>query len=344
MGECFISRRGGEVNKLPILNAAYPQDVTIVASPSASVSCYISIEEHGKPSEYTYQWYLNGAAISDATGTSYTIPAKSNNIGTYKVFCDVKNKAGTVTSRVATIVVKSVIPSSFTYSGGNAQLSQESDYAWTLTCYSSGTLNLPSDSKVDIFLVGGGGGGYAGGNSSAGGGGGKTRTVKGLNVKGGTSYPIIVGAGGAAGVNGDGYAGGNSSAFGYAISGGGGGDNNIGGSGGSGGGGGALGNGGSNGSNGTAGSGTAGSGQRTTTRAFGESNTTLYAGGGGGGGSVNDHSGGSGGAGGGGNGGWGYGHSGTNGGANTGGGGGGGSYKANAGSGGSGIVIIRSAR
>ena len=54
MGECFISRRGGEAYKLPILDANYPQDISVVASTNGSVSFSTIISEHGKPSEYTY--------------------------------------------------------------------------------------------------------------------------------------------------------------------------------------------------------------------------------------------------------------------------------------------------
>ena len=105
--------------------------------------------------------------------------------------------------------------------------------------------------------------------------------------------------------------------------------------------------------------GTIGVGQGYTTREFGESTGTLYAGGGGGGAGC-EQTGresstyGSGGAGGGGAGGGSTGGScasmstttlkGKNGSANTGGGGGGGAYNNSAGNGGSGIIVIRNAR
>lgn len=73
MGECLISRRGGEAYKLPILNASYPKDVTAIASANGTASFSIAIEEHGKPTDYTYQWYVNGKAVSGAINANYTM-------------------------------------------------------------------------------------------------------------------------------------------------------------------------------------------------------------------------------------------------------------------------------
>lgn len=112
----------------------------------------------------------------------------------------------------------------------------------------------------------------------------------------------------------------------------------------------AAGAGGSNGGNGGAGFHGAGVGQGTTTKAFGESSGTVYAGGGGGGGIMNNAGGtstpgGTGGPNGGGSGNISNGNNGT---ANTGGGGGGGGAKFGigadsygGGSGGSGVILIR---
>ena len=88
--------------------------------------------------------------------------------------------------------------------------------------------------------------------------------------------------------------------------------------------------------------GSPGKGQGTTTREFGESTGTLYAGGGGAGGNGSAQA--KGGSGGGGNGAW-NGNPQTSGAANTGGGGGGMYYGlTNVGKGGSGIVVIRNHR
>lgn len=218
---------------------------------------------------------------------------------------------------------------------------------------SSGIFTVPAGvHSIQVFVVGGGGGGGhaksdagagVGYTKSGGGGGGGYTKYGTYNVTPGTQYAVVIGAGGAGDSNGG------TSSFGSLLSASGGGGAVIekGGNGGSGGGGGYYSYrapdgssneykataGGSNGSDGGYSAGeTAGKGQGTTTRAFGETSGTLYAGGGGGGGDgIN-----SGGAGGGGNGG--NNSAPTAGTANTGGGGGGGSTGA---SGGSGIVIVR---
>jgi len=173
------------------------------------------------------------------------------------------------------------------------------------TYTSSGTFTVPDGvSKIDIFCVGGGGGGYgsrylANQASGSGGGGGYTATKLGYAVTPGAKIGVTVGAGGrggAAGSNSNGASGGSSS-FGSIISASGGtgagsAGSYRGGNGGSGGGAGQFTdngtnkkgcNGGSNGGNGTAGHAAGGSGQGKTTRAFGDSSGTLYAGGGAGG-------------------------------------------------------------
>lgn len=227
---------------------------------------------------------------------------------------------------------------------------------------SSGVFTVPANVyNISVFCVGGGGSGGKSSNrypcNAGGGGGGYTNTGT-FNVNPGQQLSITIGAGGnlsnggTTSVNGllsasGGYAG-------YVAGGG---------SGGSGGGaGGGRRAGGSDGNNGegfASGNFTWGVGQGRTTRAFGESSNTLYAGGGGGGYAPNGSTteiGGSGGAGGGGIGafaedgpGW---FAATPGGAGTGGGGGGGCYNEHSddtryywtapyASGGSGIIIIR---
>lgn len=216
------------------------------------------------------------------------------------------------------------------------------------TFTSGGTYTIPSGyTKIDIFCVGGGGGGCSSSTRTpgGGGGGGYTKTVTGISVSAGQALTITVGAGSTG-------TGGTSSVVRsgttLCTASGGGRANTYGGKGGSGGGSGGEdastgGNGGSNGSDGHQSSAgyTVGKGQGTTTRAFGSSSGTLYAGGGAGGGTS---AGGKGGTGGGGNGGTGR-SNGSNGSANTGGGGGGagtlGAWSGNGGSGGSGIVLIK---
>lgn len=225
------------------------------------------------------------------------------------------------------------------------------------TFTSSGIFTVPDGVRfIDVFLIGGGSGGsgvYSG--RCGGGGSGYTKTVKDIPASPGQQFAVTIGAGGSGGIGGTSTGAtkptlpgnGGATSFGeYSI---GGGTrspdaSNGSGNGGSGGGWDAVGY-----SDGAGGSGGAnGKGQGTTTRAFGESTNTLYAGGGGGaicsGSAHNAHAGG---AGGGGSGGYRY-KSGmvyaSAGGANTGGGGGGCawvSFSLGAGAGGSGICIVR---
>lgn len=226
---------------------------------------------------------------------------------------------------------------------------------------------------IQIFAVGGGGGGGYGGNTAGGGGGGYAGTSGNINVTPGTSYTATIGGGGSAGTSSSNAGGtGGTTSLGSLFSKGGGQGAQFyqanergyvgyhsGGNGGSGGGakpvtsdgssyqdGGA--NGGSDGGHGgnsqynnTPRYYIGGTGQGSTTKAWG--NGTLYAGGGGGGGHTASHGPGSGGSGGGGTGAY-SGAAGSNGSANTGGGGGGGwcgSTKTNGGKGGSGIMLIK---
>lgn len=227
---------------------------------------------------------------------------------------------------------------------------------------SSGVFTVPENiRKLNVFIVGGGGPGRAG--QSGGGGGGYTATEK-LNVQPLDEIIVSIGSGGGATYTSSGFNytnGSSTSVGGISVSGGYAGSSERGGNGGSGGGGGgyakAGGSGGSDGGNGgdsqkaittltniTGWTDTfGGTGQGTTTRAFGESDGTLYAGGGGGYGTFGKAPGG---AGGGGGGGWETTYTGTRdtwasdkGTPNTGGGGGGGITYAIGG--GSGIAIIR---
>ena len=227
---------------------------------------------------------------------------------------------------------------------------------------SSGSLTLDKGT-YDFFLVGGGGAGancaVVAGRGGSGGGGGYTTTVPRVTVAAEQTWTAVIGAGGAEQAwssTADGYSGGATSlSYGssnYTAAGGEGGTNKSSskGKGGSGGGAGTTtgdaGAGGSDGSNGGAGvyGYSAGTGQGSTTRAFGEPGGTLYAGGGGGGGGYGSNRGEA--AGGAGGGAWTYG----NGEANTGGGGGGGNAPwvndnqedgNPGGGGGSGIIIVR---
>lgn len=223
---------------------------------------------------------------------------------------------------------------------------------------SSGMFTVPDGVRfIDVFLVGGGSGGsgvYSG--RCGGGGSGYTKTFKDIPTSPGQQFAVTIGAGGSGGIGGTSTGAtkptlpgnGGTTSFGEYSIGGGTRSPNASNGAGSGGSGGGWDDPGFSDGGGGAGTGADGAGQGTTTRAFGESTNTLYAGGGGGaicsGSAHNAHAGG---AGGGGAGGYRY-KSGmvyaSAGGANTGGGGGGCawvSFSLGAGSGGSGLVIVR---
>ena len=230
MGECLIVRRGGESYELPVLSASYPRDVTVTAAAGASASFSISITTPGRPAEYTYQWYRNGAAVSGGTAASLTLTGLTA-ATTYSVYCKVTNKAGSVNSRTATLTVRSYLPA-YTYTGSH-QLLDDGNFNWRLKLLTSGTLTFShlgsaAGKGAQAFLVGGGGGG-----SWSGGGGGYTRTSV-VSLTANSGVAVVIGAGGAA--SGDG---GTTSAFGVTAAGGkAGGYRDAGGDGGSGGGGG----------------------------------------------------------------------------------------------------------
>lgn len=248
------------------------------------------------------------------------------------------------------------------------------------TFTASGSYTIPTGyTKADLFVVGGGGKAWSGGHGafgSGGAGGGRTATKIGLAISSGQKATVTIGAGGTTG-NSTGPSGGTTSiifpnftlqALGGETQTDG---STSGGSGGSGGGGASYfryghqynpgGTGGSNGGNGANVVGNyettyGGKGQGKTTRAWGSSSGTLYAGGGGGSGgcsgaySTSFSNGGPGGAGGGGRGGNGNGYNkrgedGVAGTANTGGGGGGGGSgdgsSGAGGNGGSGIALLK---
>ena len=88
----------GPFNKTPVLDAAYPQDVSVNVGDSATFR--VIVAQDGKPPEYTYQWYYDGAAVDGETADTYTREAEA---GSHSVYCLVTNKAGSVVSRTATL-------------------------------------------------------------------------------------------------------------------------------------------------------------------------------------------------------------------------------------------------
>jgi hypothetical protein len=112
-----------------------PQSQTVAAASSVT----FSVVATGIPAP-TYQWQLNGAAITGATGTSFTIQQASFGVGSYTVV--VTNSLGSVTSNAAVLAVfgAPVItsqPSSVTVSPGQSvtfsvTASGASTYQWQL--------------------------------------------------------------------------------------------------------------------------------------------------------------------------------------------------------------------
>lgn len=222
MGECLISRRGGEAYKLPILNPSYPQDITAKASATGTVSFSVAISEDGKPAEYTYQWYVNGSAVSGATGKSYVRNVSA--VGVFTVYCTVTNKAGSVSSREAVLNVVTPIPVASNIYNGSCELKKENEYDWCLYCYGSGNFTYPESANLEVCIVAGGAGGSyhntpGMGNGANGGGGGTVVQSQAVTVNAGQPYSVVIGGGGPVG-HGVTTTGGSSSAFGFSAAGG----------------------------------------------------------------------------------------------------------------------------
>ena len=314
---------------------------------------YIRYSTSGYPGKTGGTQVYKGAGSNTASGGTSTATFNLPNLNTkyyLSIYPYVTCSAGEMTGDVLNATVTT---------GGEQ----------TVTCTSSKNVTVPEGyTKADIFCVGGGSSGgkssYRGGNA------GFTKTTANISVTPGQILNVIVGAGGASNTSnttllnkGSTSSVTRSGAELCSAAGG----NQEDGKGGSGGASGAgyasredgpywpAGNAGSNGGDGTSthASRDPGKGQGTTTRAWGNSSGTLYAGGGGGGGAYKNETASAGGAGGGGRGGdagpyYTYpGNPGSAGSANTGGGGGSGGHggKSNnhgsGGAGGSGIVLIK---
>ena len=313
------------------------------------------IEELGKPYSGVYIRYQTGSYPTPTTGTQ-----------AYKGLGSSQESGGISTLSLSLPSLNTtyyfIIYSYCTTSNGEMLGTQ---LKATINTGSSSIIRITSSQSytvpagynlIDVFCVGGGGGSEYGDSdyyANGGGGAGYTKTVSNIAVVEKDVLSITIGNGGYGGNNGGATSVKKGNNVLCSANGGSGNPrfNSSGKQGGSGGGGGGTndgaawikgGNGGSNGGGGGQGgiAASGGPGQGSTTRAFGESNGTLYAGGGGGGGfgrsGGSPGGGGSGGGGGGSNGNWQAG----NGGTNTG-GGGGGNYQGYISTGGSGVVLIR---
>ena len=143
MGDCMIMNRIGIVKKLPVLNASYPANVTNWQGEQATFR--VEIATPGVPAEYTYQWYRDGAEWTGETNA--TVSWSSASIGSHSIYCVVTNKAGEVTSRVATLTVKN--PNmTYTYTGDHEKIDDGSGN-WRIKFKSSGTLKFTNLGKWD---------------------------------------------------------------------------------------------------------------------------------------------------------------------------------------------------
>jgi hypothetical protein len=92
--------------------AGAPDIVTSPASQSvtAGTAASFSVSASGT-GPFTYQWYLNGAAIAGATNATYTIPA-AQRFQAGSLTAVVTNASGSTTSNAATLTVASAAASS----------------------------------------------------------------------------------------------------------------------------------------------------------------------------------------------------------------------------------------
>ena len=144
----------GNPYRTPVLNASYPANVTQMET-NGSTTFKVVISTAGNPDNYTYQWYWNGSKADGATSATYTrsaIPA-----GSYTVYCTVTNKAGTVTSRTATVTVNR----QYFYNAGNQMSSvtggwtKNSDdggkyYLNASDMYLEGVVSVRTANKIDL--------------------------------------------------------------------------------------------------------------------------------------------------------------------------------------------------
>lgn len=96
----------GQANALPVLEEAYPQDAAVSYKYGSSASALFEVvfAQHGRPAQYSYQWYLDGTAVA-GENQSRLVLSGLNEEKTHEIVCDVTNKAGMVTSRTAKLTV-----------------------------------------------------------------------------------------------------------------------------------------------------------------------------------------------------------------------------------------------
>jgi beta-glucanase (GH16 family) len=117
-GNIYVADTNNHTIRLGIFPAAplittQPQSQTV----TVGANVQFSVTASGKPAP-SYQWYLNGTALSGATGARLSLAnVQTTDAGSYTV--TVINNSGTVTSSVATLTVNSApVPPSSSGGGG----------------------------------------------------------------------------------------------------------------------------------------------------------------------------------------------------------------------------------
>ena len=100
-GSAMSSAATLTVNSPPTI-VAQPMSQTVTAPATATFSVVAT-----GPGTLTYQWFLNGAAISGATSSTFTTPATTTTSPAASYTVRVSNSAGMVTSMAATLTVDS---------------------------------------------------------------------------------------------------------------------------------------------------------------------------------------------------------------------------------------------
>lgn len=119
MYRCVVSNSGGSTTssgaKLTVyypmtVNTSFPKDVSINSGETASFTAEIS--SNGNPTAFTYQWYKNGTAISEATSKTYITPVVSIDNDGDNYYCKLTHtQTGTsANSRTATLSVAGFKP------------------------------------------------------------------------------------------------------------------------------------------------------------------------------------------------------------------------------------------
>ena len=116
---------------------AQPADQSILAGQTATFSVVAT-----GTTPLTYQWQKNGAAISGATGTSYTTAAETTADSGATFAVVVTNAAGSVTSRAAKLTVTAAGPSAPSITTQPADQSVIAGQAATFTVVAAGTAPL----------------------------------------------------------------------------------------------------------------------------------------------------------------------------------------------------------